>query len=66
MTRRIVAGDKVRIYYKSGSIDATLIHAPQGVGDAWEFEEKDTGRIFVQNPYSPNLDGWERLEEKGK
>ena len=64
-------GDKVEITYNNPffwgesleymgrsqtmEIEATVLHKPVGVGDMWEFEDKD-GAVFLQNPVSSNLD----------
>ena len=62
--KTISVGNKVRIIYTSGNgVVARVLHNPQGAGDVWEFQEIETQRIFVQNPYSPELDRWELIVE---
>lgn len=61
----IKIGDLVLICYLAGpGVVARLLHEPQEVGDVWEFQEEVTGRIFVQNPYSLELDRWELIKEE--
>lgn len=60
--RPIKEGDKVIVTYNNErDIWATVLHAPQDVGDLWYFKT-DAGLTFGQNPVSSNFDAIISLE----
>lgn len=57
----ITTGSKVTYYYLdepkdefSQSMEGTIIHAPAGPGDLWQFKS-NTGAVFAINPYGPTF-----------